>query len=567
MMDWLKIMMMTRHHRDWHERAFIYVIARKRLVAFVMRAVQELIEYIKKSWQRLNRWKKEQQTRWENSWLGSNFNFLALFVFASLFFWFFCMSPENTVYSFIMDKPLWAFVLLGFLIFLMKGWVARNFDPTSLLVSITLLACLFLMSSEDTEITIHVFIMDRTILVGALLGFPILIKRFDEMRLQSRIAQYNASNELLWSQSLGSRMAGIEGLWRFADDYPKEEYHHVMGVFTQFIKYPIPYEWKDETEDGVGKEGRRRDIGKILQYMIYEKRIAGAKPYDINLKQAHLEGVNLSEAHLERVNLSGAHLKGANLNGAYLEGANLSEARLERANLSEAHLEGVNLSEAHLERANLSEVHLEGVNLSEAHLKGANLNRAYLEGANLFMAHLERADLFMAHLEGANLNGAYLEGANLRQAYLEEADLFMADLEGADLSQAHLEGANLFMAHLERAYLFMAHLEGANLRQAHLEGADLTFAIISGADLIEADLERADLERADLEGADLEGADLTFAIINGANFTNAKNLTQEQIDECVFITDDDFSQDPPTLPEGMEHTYREMEQDEWEEER
>ena len=520
------------------------------LCGFYFFLVLELIKYIKNSWK--NSWKH----RWENSWLGRNFNFLSLFVFASLFIWFFCMSPKDTVYSFIMDKPLLAGALLLVLFLIMWDWIVRNFDPTSLLLSITLLICLFLMvSSKDTEITVHLFIINKPLLVGALLGFPILIKRFDEMRLQTRVAQYNASNELLWSKDKGSRMAGIEALWRFAKTYPKEEYHNVMDVFSQFIQYPIPYEWKDETEKDFGKEGRRRDIGKILQYMIYEKRMAGAKPYEINLKQAHLEGANLSEAHLERAGLSEVHLEGANLSEAHLKGANLSEAHLKGANLSEAHLEGADLIEANLEGAHLSEAHLEGAHLSEAHLKGAHLNGAYLEGANLSEAHLKGANLNGAYLEGANLREADLEEANLRQADLEEADLFMAHLAGADLFMAHLAEASLFWAHLKRANLLMAHLEGDLLRQADLEEADLTLATISGADLIEANL----------EGADLSEADLTLAIINGANFTNAKNLTQEQIDECVFITDFPEFEKPPTLPEGMEDNYKRMTLDEWNE--
>ena len=33
-MDWLKIMLMTRHHRTWHERAFWYAIAGKKICGF-----------------------------------------------------------------------------------------------------------------------------------------------------------------------------------------------------------------------------------------------------------------------------------------------------------------------------------------------------------------------------------------------------------------------------------------------------------------------------------------------------------------------------------------------------
>ena len=180
-------------------------------------------------------------------------------------------------------------------------------------------------------------------------------------------------------------------------------------------------------------------------------------------------------------------------------------------------------------------------------------------------------------LEGAkfykiDLREAHLEDANLRQAYLAKADLRGAYLEGANLRDARLEEANLIRAHLKGADLWQAYLEGADLRHSNLEDADLWDAVLLEADLrwsnlVGTHLERACLNYAHLEGADLRDANLKLALINNADFAGAKNLTQEQIDSCVFITDDDFSQDPPTLPEGMEHTYIEMEQDEWEEER
>ena len=97
--------------------------------------------------------------------------------------------------------------------------------------------------------------------VAALIGFPILIKRVSETRLQSRTMQYNAANELLWSERLGSRMAGIEALWRsLAETYPKEEYHNAMDVFSQFIKYPVPYDWEEGTKEEDKKAWERDQI-------------------------------------------------------------------------------------------------------------------------------------------------------------------------------------------------------------------------------------------------------------------------------------------------------------------
>ena len=414
MAGWLKRMIYARHHRAWHERAFVYVIAGEKIAAF-----------------------------FRHLWIGRNFDFwasLLSLVVAGILFW------------------------------------AGHFSID--------------LGEKKIEGDILAF--------GALIGFPILIKRVGEMRLQSRTTQYNAANELLWSEGLGSRMAGIEALWRVAHTYPKEEYHKVMDVFSQFIKHPASYKWEEETKKEDKKAGKRKDISAILGH-IGEARMARAEPYDIKL----------SDTHLEESDLRNAHLTGANLIGAHLAGANLSYAHLDGANLSFSHLDGARLSSAHLERANLMGAYLEGASLWRTHLKGANLVRT----------NLEVADLSFSHLEGASLSSAHLEGARLWNTFLE--------------------GSNLVGVHLEGVYLGGAHLEGADLAIARLEGANL-------------------------EGAHLAGADLRLTIINKADFSNAKKLTQEQINSCVFITNHTRFKGKPKLPEGFEHTYAQLSFEEWE---
>jgi len=84
--------------------------------------------------------------------------------------------------------------------------------------------------------------------------------------------------------------------------------------------------------------------------------------------------------------------------------------------------------------------------------------------------------------------------------------------EDLSLSGAYLPGADLREAHLGRAHLILAYLSGANLIDAHLGGANLT--------------------KAQLSGAYLNGADLRGAYLSGADLSNAKHLTQVQIDEA-----------------------------------
>ena len=84
---------------------------------------------------------------------------------------------------------------------------------------------------------------------------------------------------------------------------------------------------------------------------------------------------------------------------------------------------------------------------------------------------------------------------------------------------------------------------------------------------MESHLEGAHLTHARLKWADLRRAYLKLAIINEANFLGAKNLTQKQIKDCVFIKDHKKVKGKPKLPKGMQASYRELSFEEWEREK
>lgn len=86
------------------------------------------------------------------------------------------------------------------------------------------------------------------------------------------------------------------------------------------------------------------------------------------------------------------------------------------------------------------------------------------------------------------------------------------------------------------------NLAGAAMSHASLRFATLTAAILAGADLSDADLSDARLDRANLAGANLHealleradfaGANLANANLSGAYLKEARNLTQDQLDEA-----------------------------------
>ena len=94
-----------------------------------------------------------------------------------------------------------------------------------------------------------------------------------------------------------------------------------------------------------------------------------------------------------------------------------------------------------------------------------------------------------------------------------------------------------------------AHLRGANLENANLKEADLRSAILIEANLTGADLEKASLSRADLWGANLReanlrGVDLRNAHLSRADLTEAKGLSQWQINQAKTNKDTKL---PPDL--------------------
>lgn len=194
----------------------------------------------------------------------------------------------------------------------------------------------------------------------------------------------------------------------------------------------------------------------------------------------------------------------------------------------------LDLRETNLQRADLTGAHLERALLPGARLEGAILVRAHLAQSHLGWARLEAADLEGAQLENAYLGWAKLQEAQLIGTRLMGAKLGRARLEGADLMRAQLDGAFLMNARLERAFLMEGQLSGADLREAHLQGADLRYSLVNGANLHSANLRSADLRHWVCARASLRSAD----------FSNSKNLTQEQINSA-------FGDSTTILPEGI----------------
>ena len=131
--------------------------------------------------------------------------------------------------------------------------------------------------------------------------------------------------------------------------------------------------------------------------------------------------------------------------------------------------------------------------------------------------NLSDVSLIKANLKEANLSGVVFEGAKLN---------------GANLFKADLSGVMAFKVELKKAILSYVNLFDISLVGAKLNGADFSWANLTGAEI---------------NGADIDGAIFGQTNLSQVECSQAKNLTQEQLDGACQHPD--FG--PPTLPVGI----------------
>jgi uncharacterized protein YjbI with pentapeptide repeats len=170
-----------------------------------------------------------------------------------------------------------------------------------------------------------------------------------------------------------------------------------------------------------------------------------------------------------------------------------------------------------------------------------------------------------------DLNGGDLSGIDLRNNNISGSGTFLIDvsglqpyggkvesskaanLSGAILSDANLEGALLFNTDLSDAHLSDAELSKAGLSSADLSNADLSDADLSNAGLRAANLNWAKLGGANLNNADLSGANLRYADLRNADLSDAKGITNEELEQQAALSPVGDSLKGATMPNGQKY--------------
>ena len=299
---------------------------------------------------------------------------------------------------------------------------------------------------RDNRETLSTTIRNVGLVFGGFIAMLLAVWRSIVAERQADTAQQSSLNEryergaeMLGSNVVSVRLAGIYALERLAAEYPEQHHIQIMKLYCAFARHPtnnveldIPPDYGSAQpsylELRVDQSQRlREDVQAVMNTIGYgsPKRIA------------------LETRDQFQLDLRGADLSNATLYRADLSGANLSEAKLSRARLMRA-----NLSKAHLWHADLS-----------CSSDNMTFDKTVLDGAKLC---------------GANLMYANLSGARLQEAQLTRANLFEADMSHTFLYKAKLVAACIGMANLSGAVLNEAILSGARLDKGHVLGTWLT---------------------------------------------------------------------------------------------
>ena len=173
---------------------------------------------------------------------------------------------------------------------------------------------------------------------------------------QANIAQmdllnerYQKGAEMLGSEVLSVRLAGIFALQSLAEQHRQEYYTQVMRLLCAFVRHPTGEE-NDEYDGYYGPDQEvhypklREDVQTILHMFRLRDdkmiRLEKESEFIIDLRSANLTNSVLSDSNLSHASLDSTILRGANVIGA-----DLSDAVLSFAHLDDAHLHGANLSD------------------------------------------------------------------------------------------------------------------------------------------------------------------------------------------------------------------------------
>ena len=251
--------------------------------------------------------------------------------------------------------------------------------------------------------------------------------------------RYQRGAEMLGSEVLGVRMAGIYSLQRLAEENPEQYHIQVMQLLCSFVRNPVG-DQESPVRTLLTKETiprLREDIQAVLDVIGSRSQTGIAiervtKSFSLDFRDAHLAGARLN-AH----NFSGGIFSGVDLSWASLKSTKLDFAILSNAHLSHADLRNGHFSFAFLDFSSLTNCDFDGADLSRTNafcsdLSDSSFSRASLSGAFLSRSKMQGCILMDANLTSTNFS--VRDASNALETVLE-------DYKDHGLTQAQLDDA------------------------------------------------------------------------------------------------------------------------------
>ena len=309
-----------------------------------------------------------------------------------------------------------------------KTWVWFTYYPVLVLVLVVILAISYwdkLSAWESESATIG----NLAFLVFAIIGLALAIWRGAVADKQADTAQqsllnerYQKGAEMLGSDLLSVRLAGIYALGLLRREHPKRYHVQVMQLLCGFVCHPPKHDRNRPTDSASGREDIRAAMQALGDRNVTDLTLESEADYVPNL-----EGANLQKQRLHGLNLSGVKFGPADprtgLNQANLSGASLLNTSLLGANLWDADLSDTRLMDANFGKAKLFNANLSGISMAI----GADFSDANLSGANLTDANLCGSILTDAVLSGADLSGTIFSGQSAPAKGLTQKQIASAE--------------------------------------------------------------------------------------------------------------------------------------------
>jgi len=163
--------------------------------------------------------------------------------------------------------------------------------------------------------------------------------------------------------------------------------------------------------------------------------------------------------------------------------------------------------------------------IKQRNLSATLFNRSNLSGSRIYETNFTGAHFKHAFLASVRGRQVILQGANMTDVFLTETILndssfSGATMTGADMARCAFLNSNFNGAKLQNAKALATDFSGSHFVHARLDEANLT-----GANFSNTVLKNVEFGKAQLQGTYFQGAQL-----QGANLSNAKGLTQSQLD-------------------------------------